>query len=1523
MYLTGICREFRWRDTLIFNCKQIVLVEQEKHKKQSNNNVKSKNNNSNKTNKMIRDFDDDDEEDDDQELIDEKQMAENQGNIEMDDEYQDTEFEDEYENEFETIDSNSQYFNSNKSTTSNLNRNRNENLKLKMMNEIKKSKQNSSGSITISKNNSNEPKDNEPEEVKQSAPQQQHLDDSANSSNDANNRRLSYKEDDLLRKQRLKENLNQLLIEYKHEEEAQLKKSSRFSMSNSTTATTPIMSKLNNRISLDSCYPTSNNGTKKSSAFSLVVPPHQQSQKQQMPNLNSAFRPVNANLVATGSSSKSESRTQSVDLLKKGSLSASSSEASSWSSSSSTSSSSSSSSNSPPKTRQSNLISVTTCNSSSEPNNSIYKKPCLISPRKHELSNKLDDSYASLIASSSAMILASPNSINKSLTIKVRNESNAENDSHKESNSSNEIIDLTKTSNNRITQQQQQQQQRKQSTLNSGSINLSGYLWKTRDSYTSLSNMKLNSNESSSENLQFERYWFSLNASLSCLIYWNDKHEQDLGKFPVGKYELAKCCHIVQLHQQSEFKLSFHQNTVALNLRGNNVETTLNWFDAIKHTIEHISSFCAKCKPKLVVNPMPLSVAGTNVLAPPPQQSPLQVVNTSTPPPQAAATPPLPVSQQPEQNKQASLKKLITSSMNGNPAELTSNQQNLIELESLKQKHDLLFKENSELNSKFKLLEQIHLEAIAEYDNQQSQMFSQIDEMHSKLNKNESELDSLSKRLASSKQQNEASLAQIKSLSDQLLKQKETIQIKDKEIENLNKEILKVSELNESNEEKPADQIDSSIPADLSYQNAHTSRASWNKEVKNLDARITDVLGKLKEREMSLNLTPISPTTANLLSSSSPNEENFRVKYERAQAQLQEAQTKIVQLSSQLKQSSTPSKANTNSSVNIQDFGDDLAKVLMSKEEVITQLEKQLKDREKQIQTLTTQLTEEIQQSVKYQDAFNLEQSRSSLLNNELTQLNNEQTAFTDEIDSIREQLNKTSGLVDSIQSKLDQTMSEKENVELELKNLNEFTRNEIETLQEEIKTLEYKLVHSQRQAHEYQSILEDMDSANTNLINYLQKFEPTSLSNESSGSIQNKLKKNQAQVTALIQMVINKKINDTDELTERLTKTESELNEVKEENTELNDHIFSIDVFMREKDAQCDHYQKENADLMQKLVTYERTSGMDFSFSENDDENYKSNQSARNYQLFVHKLKSLLETKTTNLNDFIRLVINMCNQLIMIFKLDSPAELNLDENLIKTKLNEKNVLEFLDDLFSESAQQSQSESTLNLINDLNEFNKSFKQSLGTESQLNFRNLKQSIVQLVKFINSQDLMQFNCQIVSYMAEQLVHKASMNGSLKFACEFLRKKYKSHNSPKSVNNDSENMNVIESMNEQDEKIFKLASELLLSDENTLRKLSSQVLNEAQHLNQLNWVLNTLRKLRWKHLKLKSKDKLEQVLNNLKKIESNSTSHGVSDGSETDSDSELDQNDCLFDSQNKSIKLNNTSNDLDSQLNVILEG
>lgn len=88
----------------------------------------------------------------------------------------------------------------------------------------------------------------EPKEPQQQLQQQQVPDSS---------RRLSYKEDDLLRKQRLKDNLNQLLIEYKHEEEQHLKKSSKFSSLNSNN------NKFNSRGSLDSNYPTNKVAGKK------------------------------------------------------------------------------------------------------------------------------------------------------------------------------------------------------------------------------------------------------------------------------------------------------------------------------------------------------------------------------------------------------------------------------------------------------------------------------------------------------------------------------------------------------------------------------------------------------------------------------------------------------------------------------------------------------------------------------------------------------------------------------------------------------------------------------------------------------------------------------------------------------------------------------------------------------------------------------------------------------------------------------------------------------------------------------------------------------------------------------------------------------------------------------------------------------------------------------------------------------------------------------------------------------------
>jgi hypothetical protein len=152
--------------------------------------------------------------------------------------------------------------------------------------------------------------------------------------------------------------------------------------------------------------------------------------------------------------------------------------------------------------------------------------------------------------------------------------------------------------------------------------------------------------------------------------------------------------------------------------------------------------------------------------------------------------------------------------------------------------------------------------------------------------------------------------------------------------------------------------------------------------------------------------------------------------------------------------------------------------------------------------------------------------------------------------------------------------------------------------------------------------------------------------------------------------------------------------------------------------------------------------------------------------------------------------------------------------------------------------------------------------SLSSPSSSLASDLKSIFNKLVRLVNSNELAKFNNQIVSYMAEQLIHKAALNGHLKFACEIMRKKSSEliDGDASSVACSSDTKKNSFSLanpnlafdNEQDEKVFKLASELLLSDEDCLRKLSSQVLNEASHLTQLNCVLNTLRKIRWKHLK-----------------------------------------------------------------------
>lgn len=187
-------------------------------------------------------------------------------------------------------------------------------------------------------------------------------------------------------------------------------------------------------------------------------------------------------------------------------------------------------------------------------------------------------------------------------------------------------------------------------------------------------------------------------------------------------------------------------------------------------------------------------------------------------------------------------------------------------------------------------------------------MYNQLEEMTQKYSASERSHETLSKKL---KERQESSSEQIRILNEQICMYKDKCKQQDSEIDVLNKKI---------------DGFTATFSQIESSANGSDSPVStgWNKEVKNLDARISDVLGKLRDREMNL-----------------CGKAELELK-----AQLQEAQAKIAQLSGQLMQQQQQQQVQDNRpQMILQDFGDDLAKVLMSKEEVITQLEKQLKDK--------------------------------------------------------------------------------------------------------------------------------------------------------------------------------------------------------------------------------------------------------------------------------------------------------------------------------------------------------------------------------------------------------------------------------------------------------------------------------------------------------------------------------------------------------------------------------------------------
>jgi hypothetical protein len=768
---------------------------------------------------------------------------------------------------------------------------------------------------------------------------------------------------------------------------------------------------------------------------------------------------------------------------------------------------------------------------------------------------------------------------------------------------------------------------------------------------------------------------------------------------------------------------------------------------------------------------------------------------------------------------------------------LTSSKSSSSSYETLKQSYDKQSKDLNEMSSKFKLLEQIHLETIKEYDKQHSKFYAQLDDLNSKLNRNERELDDTHKTFNLLKQTNTENVQKIQLLNEQILKYKDTVQQQEKEIEKL----------------------------------------------------------KLNAPCMTISSRPTQ------------------------------------QISGQT----------------LQDFGDDLAKVLISKEEVINHLEKQLKEKEKQIQSLSKQLNDEMTQSSKYQDAFNMELNRNTQLNDQLKSLNeNLSEQYSDELENYKEQILKSKSILGQYELNINQLSNEKNKFELELKSLQEYSRNEIEILQEEVKTLEYKLVFTQRQAQEYQSLLEDMDATNSNSFNYLsqlfvsmggslsslgiQDLNAANGSNSNTNSLQSCLKRNQSYVNLLMQNILEIKNSNFDELKQTLGQLQGELDEVREENVELNDHIYSIDVYMREKEAESEKLQKEKEDLEAEINSLKFKSSNLFLSCKKSTSNDRFYERDDFYRIFVKILCENLSDQTQNFNEFFLILINLVQFLLSY---ESSEDLTANETALIDFIRHKLCN------FDDSAR----EFTLDKMRKYftNKFStSSSSSSTASINKSNLINLRLSLKKLIKYLNSTELNQFNTQIISYMAEQLIHKSALNGHLKFACELLRKKFESptvipsikncnninNSSPSGVSNNNAVTNLTSSVqpnanlsnglniNEQDEKIFKLASELLLSDEDSLRKLSTQVLNEAQHLNQLNCVLNTLRKYRWKHLSSNNNlEMIKKAYESLKQQQQNNSSD-LTNNSESDFE-DLEQINSESNDQEK--------NDQNNELNYILEG
>ena len=657
----------------------------------------------------------------------------------------------------------------------------------------------------------------------------------------------------------------------------------------------------------------------------------------------------------------------------------------------------------------------------------------------------------------------------------------------------------------------------------------------------------------------------------------------------------------------------------------------------------------------------------------------------------------------------------------------------------------------------------------------------------------------------------------------------------------------------------------------------------WNKEVRHLDARIADVLDKIKEREASLetnNSDAMSPSIA----------------------------PPLRQVSAWT-QTSPPATTTTVGGGYGGELGDELAKVLMSKEEVIGQLEKQARERDTHVQALTEQVTQLADECV----AGSQWRTRASELEAQLR--------------ATRDQLEQTRALVHSLRLEASETSDE----QCRLVSMHEHATGEVETLQEECKTLEYKLAHVHRQALDYQTIIEEVEAANAEMLKQAASASASSSSTSNAGSnepngnesLHARIKRTQSNVHALVQALSEA----TRASGEQVRALSAELDEVRAENADLNQHIFAIDVYMRDKETQCDELQRDKDQLLEQLRSLQPTSRshthVNADDDDDDDENVVATSNNKSvYAGWMRQLARLFASAPgARFDEFARVLFTLVRHVWLLAPVDMldhhEEQVDQDERdevtgtlgqLVAAVCERRCALvdalelrrticcrdddEYNDDEAHFTKSNGSPPSSYERINE----------KFGTYHLTHylFKSIwkdlfcyfvfvccccccilcavcmKQCIESLAQLVDSTEMTNYNQQIVSYISEQLIHKAALGGQLKFACELVRRRSEQHllggggggqqasDAPLSVAGSSTTTATTAAAattasmgsraelamapkDAQDEKIFRLASELLLSEQDAVRKLSTSMLNEAQHLSQLGVVVNTLRKMR----------------------------------------------------------------------------